>query len=590
MRSLSLDNIHNSDFIRTLAFMPVRVRWIYYPALITDQAAIAFFLNLILAFIMKDVLDAAVQGEMALLMRAIYLAASALFFGVPLVVMTSYLVHASLSRTQETMRKQVFNSITSLEMHALEKHHSGDFISRLTNDINISQGLFGQMRNLVGAVMFGFGAIGAIFFLDSRFGFLVLTLGLLTLVHSIAFARPLRRNSDIIQQRRGLLNERLTDLLHSVPVTKMFHLEDRIHNDYKKANHSLISGYLKQAHINGIYLGSDNLLGGFKQIGVLSLGLYLLLTGDSITVGTIAAIIHLQGNAGVLFTNIGNFITGIQSALAGAHRVLQTMRSPTERVKGSKGLAEASSSTRNSVSIRDLDFKYEESDNNVLRGLNISVEEGQFAALVGPSGGGKSTIIKLLLGLYPGFKGSIAISGRDISEYDIDELRSKLAYVPQDAFIFNDSIKENIRYGNPGATDMEIEKAAIAAYAHDFITELPKGYATRVGERGTKLSGGERQRIAIARALLKNAPILLLDEATSSLDSESEQLVQNALDALMKGHTTIAIAHRLSTIEHADVIYVLDGGRVLEKGDHETLLKNKNGLYFHLHQLQFNSR
>ena len=584
-----MGNIRNSDLIRTLAFMPVKARWVFYPALIVDQAAIAFFLNIILAFIMKYVLDAAVQGEMVLLERAVHLAVSALFVGVPLVVMTSYLVQASMSRTHAEMRKQVFDAIISLEMSVMDQSHSGNFVSLLTNDIDITQGLFGQIRNLLSAIMFGFGAIGAIFVLDARFGFLVFSLGLLTVVHSAVFARPLRDNSDTVQKRQGISTERLIDLLNGVIVTKMFHVENHVHSNYINANQSLVSAYIKQAHIKGMYYGSDDLMGNVKQIGVLALGLYLLLTGDPITVGTIAAIIHLQGNAGVLFSNIGDFITGIQSALAGAHRVFQTIESPRERVSGTKRVSKWSSPVKKAVSISDLEFQYGESENKILNDLNIVVEEGQFAALVGPSGGGKSTTIKLLLGLYPFSKGRITIGGCDIREYEINDLRSKLAYVPQDAYVFNESIEENIRYGKPGATFLEIEKAAIAAYAHEFITDLPAGYATRVGERGVKLSGGERQRISIARALLKDAPILLLDEATSSLDSASERVVQSAIDALMVGRTTIAIAHRLSTIEHADVIYVLDGGRVLEKGNHESLLNNKNGIYFSLLQQHLNT-
>jgi ABC-type multidrug transport system fused ATPase/permease subunit len=245
------------------------------------------------------------------------------------------------------------------------------------------------------------------------------------------------------------------------------------------------------------------------------------------------------------------------------------------------------------VAVHDLAFSYEGEDEEdpsddveVLHEISLSADQGQVVALVGPSGGGKSTLIKLLLGFYPVRDGEIAIDGRQVEGYSLPQLRSMMAYVPQDAYLFDGTIEENIRYGRPDATRQEVVAAAQSANAHDFILEQPDGYDTPVGERGAKLSGGQRQRIAIARALIKDAPILLLDEATSALDSESEQQVQDALGVLMQGRTTIAIAHRLSTIENADTIYVIDGGKVVEQGRHEELL-GRGGLYSRLHELQF---
>ncbi len=211
---------------------------------------------------------------------------------------------------------------------------------------------------------------------------------------------------------------------------------------------------------------------------------------------------------------------------------------------------------------------------------------GQFVAFAGPSGGGKSTIFKLLLGCYAAKQGAILVSGKPLSDYKLSDLRDLIAYVPQDAYLFSGSILDNIRYGKPGASQAEVEAAAKAAFAHDFVMEFPSGYQTIVGERGARLSGGQRQRIAIARALLKDAPILLLDEATSALDSESEQIVQQALEVLMKGRTTLVIAHRFSTIVQADRIYVVDGGRVVEAGRHAELM-DQQGVYAGLYEIQF---
>ena len=245
------------------------------------------------------------------------------------------------------------------------------------------------------------------------------------------------------------------------------------------------------------------------------------------------------------------------------------------------------------IQIKDLQFSYSSSDNadeskqeiNLLDQINMNVKKGEFAALVGPSGGGKSTLVKIMMGMYHVGEDMLAIGGKSLSSYPLQELRNLMAYVPQDAYLFDGTIEENIRYGKPEASTEEIIAAARSANAQNFIIDQPDGYDTLVGERGTKLSGGQRQRIAIARALLKDAPLLLLDEATSALDSESEEIVQQALETLMKGRTTLAIAHRLSTIQHADKIYVLQAGHVVEEGTHESLL-NLDGLYKELFTLQ----
>ena len=233
--------------------------------------------------------------------------------------------------------------------------------------------------------------------------------------------------------------------------------------------------------------------------------------------------------------------------------------------------------------MRGAAFSYDGRE-KILDGGDITVDRGKMAALVGESGGGKSTIVKLLLGFYQLNSGVIGVLGRPLSCHTPDELRKNIAYVPQDAYLFTTSIKENIRYGRLDASDEEVIEAAKRAYAHAFIMEFPDGYDTMVGERGESLSGGQRQRIAIARAFIRNAPILLLDEATSALDSESEQLVQKGIEALMGGRTTLVVAHRLSTIEKADMIYVISGGKVCEQGRHTELME-QNGVYQRLVEL-----
>jgi ATP-binding cassette subfamily B protein len=246
-----------------------------------------------------------------------------------------------------------------------------------------------------------------------------------------------------------------------------------------------------------------------------------------------------------------------------------------------------SESTSPVLAVRDVRFQYrvDGTTKEALRGVSLSAAEGEVVALVGASGGGKSTLVKLLLGLYPEYTGEISVRGKDLRDYDLADVRELIGYVPQDAYLFDGTIEENIAMGRSDATHEEIVRAARAAHAHEFILEQPEGYATRVGERGARLSGGQRQRIAIARALLKDAPILLLDEATSALDTESERLVQDAVSVLMRGRTTLAIAHRLSTIEAADWIVVMDGGQIVEAGTHGELLATGK-TYASLHAAQ----
>ena len=318
----------------------------------------------------------------------------------------------------------------------------------------------------------------------------------------------------------------------------------------------------------------------------MGIGAYMVLTGET-TFGVLVALIQLNGPIQFFVYSLGGTISHIQGSLAAADRILDVLEAPAEpeHYPETGPAAGAAPSAQTLLAFEDVRFGYEEGQ-EVLKGMSFAVRPGQMAAFVGSSGGGKSTIFKLLLGGYPVGQGRIWMGGKSINSFTLSDLRDQFAYIPQDAYLYTGSILENISYGKPGASQEEVSAAAKAAYAHEFIMEFPEGYQTRVGERGARLSGGQRQRIAIARALLKNAPVLLLDEATSALDSESEELVQRALSVLMKGRTVLVIAHRLSTIEHADVIYAVDGGVVVEAGTHAELLAQR-GLFYRLHDLQF---
>jgi ABC-type multidrug transport system fused ATPase/permease subunit len=364
------------------------------------------------------------------------------------------------------------------------------------------------------------------------------------------------------------------DIIAGIRVIRMFNIGNTILQKYRNENNIVAEKSLERVHENSQMEGANFLLSAFNLVGVLGIGVFMISSGST-DLGTVVAIIALQSGVAFMFTQVGSFFAQLQSSLAGTKRVFELLDEPIESKRYN---VEGVPDSRDMVSLKNINLGYDASG-RILNGLDITVKRGQVAALVGASGSGKSTIIKLLMGFYQPESGYISIEGKAMGSYTLEDLRSKIAYVPQDAPVFDGAIEENIRYGKLSATKEEVRAAAKAANAHDFIKEFADGYDTKVGERGTRLSGGQRQRIAIARALLKDAPLLLLDEATSALDSESEQLVQGALNVLMKGRTTIIVAHRLSTIEHADVIYVIDAGKVVECGNHSELLEKKGKYY-----------
>lgn len=592
-----LNNLRHHDLIRMVTYLQPNLG-AYLGLLFLDALNVAVLLNVILAFILKNVVDSAIQGDTVALQRAFLFAALALFVGVPVSCVVKYRINVYTRKTLTGLRQRVFARVVNLPLNRVEGQHSGDLIARLTNDLGALHDLYVQrVGGLVFVTVYAVIIIGSITRLDWRFGLISLLLGLITTRISARFIAPIRRLSDAIQASLGRLAARLVDLWQGVRVTKLFQIESAIHQGYVAENQTLSDLRLQRARLDTLLGTVDFISGQLKSIGLLALGLYLLLRGYPIQVGTIAAIIYLQGIADYIFRDFGNVLTDLQKSLAGARRILELLDAdpepPTYKYKWNAGDADWAESTdfqrSTMVALQGVDFAYGEDDapdTAALQQVNLRVAPSQMVALVGPSGGGKSTLLKLLLGFYPLQAGTITIAGQSSATYSLAGWREQIAYVPQDAYLFAGTIVDNIRYGKPTATEEEVIAAAQAANAHDFILEQPKGYETPVGERGANLSGGQRQRVAIARALLKDAPILLLDEATSALDAESEQLVQEALVGLMQGRTTIAVAHRLSTIEHADCIYVMDRGTVVEEGNHAELLA-REGLYHQLYHAQF---
>ena len=582
------------ELVRVLALLESKV-WIYFAVSLVSAGVLGFSFNLVLAFIQMDVMNAAVSGEFGLLRKALILAGVTFVTGVPLLIGARYVIALFEKLALTKTRVMTFRKIVDLEISHFDQQHSGDLISRCTNDLNTLGAIYSRLiPTLLFGLVLGLVGIISVFVLNWQMGILALVLGLMTTWVSTALSNPLRAKSTAIQESLSKLTQQLSDILQGLPVTKMFQLEETTQQLYSAANQGNAQAALDHAGVQAIYDALNALISWIRTVGTLAFGLFLL-GNDQVGLGAIVAAIHLQSNASFMFTNLGDFVTNIQRSLAGSARVFELLSWPTETMEGKSLTAGGENALRSAavIEMRELSFRYsdpdrsgdQQTDRNLLDHINISIAEGQFVALVGPSGGGKSTLVKILMGLYPVSEGTLRVNGKELADYPLEELRDLMAYVPQDAYLFDGTIEENIRYGRPGATMEEVTAAARSANAHDFIREQPEGYQTLVGERGARLSGGQRQRIAIARALLKDAPLLLLDEATSALDSESEAVVQKALETLMKGRTTIAIAHRLSTIQHADQIYVMQAGQVVEQGSHNLLLEG-GGVYAELYTLQ----
>ena len=516
----------------------------------------------------------------------IYLLFLIIYF--PLLNVLNYLWQSIIVKAGGDIRRSLFRHINRLPLHDHDLRHSGDLISVITNDVGIMTQVFGlHMYNLFVVGVLGISCAVFIMILNWKLAFIVIAAGILPLVINIPFAKPLRNVSKRIQNNLGRTSGQYVDLLAGCQVVRTFHLNEWALSRFHASNRELLENSMHRVRLNSSLAAANHFGSNVNRLLTLGVGTYMVISGH-ITFGVLVAVYTISAPVLDLVTTIGTTISNMQRSLAAGDRVLDLLDAACEPESYHEKGAGPIQSPEPDLHIEccGVCFGYAP-DQTILQGISFDVPEGKTVALVGPSGCGKSTVFKLLLGCYPIGFGNVFLKGKSINNYPLEELRDLFAYIPQDAYLYSQSIMENIRYGRLDASDEEVMAAAKIAYTHDFISRFPDSYQTRVGERGARLSGGERQRIAIARALLKDAPILLLDEATSALDSESEEIVQQALQRLMAGRTVLIIAHRLSTVEHADVIYAIDGGKVVESGNHEELLALK-GLYSNMYAAQFN--
>jgi ATP-binding cassette subfamily B protein len=493
-------------------------------------------------------------------------------------------------QSMRDLRKELYTKIITLPISFFEKSRVGELMSRITSDVGQLQDvlsitlaeLFRQIFTLIGGVLL-------ISLLSSKLTLFMLSTFPFLIVAAIIFGRFIRKNSKKVQYELAQTNIIVEETLQSINVVKTFTNERLEVNRYGISVQRVVDYALKAATFRGGFISFVILVLFGGVVGVVWYGGNLVLSGELAFKDLFTFIIY-TGFIGGSVGGLGDMYTQIQRTVGASERILEIIDEKSE-VDVSKNID--FKKVKGNILFENVGFSYpSRPDVTVLKDISLSIKSGEKIAIVGHSGAGKSTIVQLLMKLYPLNQGKILIDGENILNQDVTQLRSNIAVVPQEVMLFGGTIYENIAYGKPNANENEVFEAARKANALDFIESFPDKFSTIVGERGVKLSGGQRQRIAIARAILKDPSILILDEATSALDSESEKLVQDALNVLMQNRTTIIIAHRLATIRNVDTIYVLKDGGIAESGTHDELILNaerqlNTGIYANLVKLQF---
>ncbi|HEX2915612.1 MAG TPA: ABC transporter ATP-binding protein [Chloroflexia bacterium] len=516
-------------------------------------------------------------NRVALLLIGVFLVqASAIFF-------QNYLLNFAGERVVTDLRMRLYSHLQKLSLGYFNEQRSGDIMSRLTNDVTqVQNAVTTNLVSSAGSVVTLLGGILIIMLRDWRLTLLMLILiPILAIVAGIN-GRRLKRLSNAVSVELGEANNVLSETLSNEKTVKAFTREEYEIGRYNRRVENVFRLAIRRARVSALFAASMTFLAFSAVVGVLWFGGQEVLAGH-ITPGDLVSIIIYMGVIAAPVGALAGIYSQLQVALGGAERIFNVLDEPV--TVADEPDAKALPPVRGHLTFDEVYFEYEK-NLPVLRGLTFEALPGQVVALVGPSGAGKTTIANLIPRFFDPTSGQILLDGYNIRQVEVKSLREQISSVLQEPVLFGTTVRENIAYGRLDATDAEIEEAARAANALEFIDKLPQRFNTVVGEKGVKLSGGQRQRIAIARAILRNPRLLILDEATSSLDTESESLVQEALERLMKERTTVVIAHRLSTIENADKIVVVEQGQVVEEGKHTDLLA-RGGLYFRLYTRNF---
>ncbi|MHC0441879.1 ABC transporter ATP-binding protein [Flavobacterium sp. 3-210] len=552
--------------------------------LLTSATALAFpkLMGMLVDCITNKDLDKANEIAIAL-MGILTLQAIFSFFRISLFV---NFTENSLSN----IRFALYENLVKLPMSFYSQKRVGELNSRISADISQLQDTFTTtiaefLRQFI-LIIGGFVILGSI---SPKLTLMMLAIVPVVAVAAVIFGRFIRKYGKKTQDKVAESQVIVEETLQGISNVKAFANEWYEIQRYKNKIKEIVKIAIKGGQYRG-YFASFIILCLFGcVVAVVWYGITLTIKGEVEGVGDLISFVLYTTFIGASFGGIAEMYAQIQKAVGATERVFELLEETPEAINANPK-AQSIEKIKGNVTFKNVAFHYpSRKEVQVLKDVNFSAEFGQKIAIVGPSGAGKSTISSLLLRFYDITGGEILVDGKNIHDYDLENLRGNMSIVPQDVILFGGTIRENIAYGKPDASEDEIIAAAKQANAFNFIEGFPEKFETLVGERGVKLSGGQRQRIAIARALLKNPSILILDEATSSLDSESEKLVQEALEVLMEGRTSIIIAHRLSTIRNADKILVLDNGKISEEGTHQELINLENGIYKNLSNLQFSN-
>ena len=571
-------------YLRILSYIKPYMHRLLFAMVCTIMAAAG---NLYIPWIIKDMIDEVLADKNGTMLNwiaasiiAIFIVRGLFWYG------QNYLMSYVGQSVIIDIRAAVFKKLQRLSVSFYDKNKTGTIMSYVTNDVNALQSA--MVENTIEMITEGFiliGSVVAMIYLDWRLTLFTVCTFPVVLWFMEFFGKKIRKTGGRIQECTADITSVLQESVASARVIKSFVREDYEVDRFDVENKANFRANMKNAQLMATLTPVVELVAAIGVTMIIWYGGNNVING-TITAGSLVAFLTNAVNISNPIKRLTRVIGNIQKALAAAQRVFMIIDMPEEiaESRDAKQLPEVSGK----VEFQNVSFAYNDKG-NVITDLSFSVKPGEVIAIVGPSGAGKSTIANLLPRFYDVNKGDIKIDGHSVREVTLDSLREQVGIVPQETMLFNGSVYNNILYGRLDATKEEIEAAAKAANAHDFIMQLTDGYETKLGDRGVNLSGGQRQRIAIARAILKNPRILILDEATSALDTESERVVQEALDRLMVGRTSFVIAHRLSTVKNADKILVLEKGNLVESGTHDELLA-LDGLYAHLYKIQYRNK
>lgn len=536
-------------FIKTIRVMGKRCG-LYFAGIFFMSTGWAVF-EVMTSLLMKDVVDAAESGNAD---KITFIIVGNVIGG--LVALLIYragavVYNVEAKRAYGILCKQVFAHEVHLPYAYYEKHHSGELVSKLSYDLQKMGSIYGsRLRRTVAPILQVVVYLVPMLILSWQITLCLVGVNLVMLLINGLLIEPIRKVSKDLSKTNSKMTEKMSNLLQGMEQARMYSAGRHTVQEFIKENEKFAAQRKKKIYLTATLESCSSGFDLLCALAFLMLGIYFVQDGHT-TLGSLTAIYSLYGTFSFQFLFLGKFLPELIGCFVNAQNIFEFLEEEQEPECWYGGAATSDCRSGEMVCMDNIEFYYRK-DKPLLKAYSMRVKEGESVAITGPSGCGKTTLSKLLLGLYPVIAGDIFIEKKSCRKFTNSELRERIAYVPQEPYLFNETIRENIRIGKPDATDEEIETAAKMAYAHDFIMELSKGYDTKVGERGNNLSGGQRQRITVARAIIKDAPIILLDEATSALDNESEQLVNEALKSMKNKKTILMIAHRPSTIALAD--------------------------------------